>query len=95
MVYPLADDDGLELAPEALPQLEVLIKGVFEKERLLDIIANFIVFENDGEKLSKKRPLTTSILPPIKRWKAPLRPPRTMETVALAWFGTLKARAKV
>ncbi len=46
--------DGLELAPEALPQLEVLIKGVFEKERLLDIIANFIVFESDGEKIIKK-----------------------------------------
>lgn len=46
--------DGKELAPNALPQLEVLLKGIFEKERFLDLIANFIVFETDGEKTVKK-----------------------------------------
>jgi type I site-specific restriction-modification system R (restriction) subunit len=35
-------------------QLETLLKGVFEKARLLDLIRNFIVFEGDGEKVVKK-----------------------------------------
>lgn len=46
--------DGEELAPNALPQLEVLLKGIFDKARLLDLISNFIVFETDGEKTIKK-----------------------------------------
>ncbi|MCO6434708.1 type I restriction endonuclease subunit R [Nitrosomonas nitrosa] len=46
--------DGQELASTALPQLEVLLKGIFEPGRLLDIITNFIVFETDGEKTIKK-----------------------------------------
>lgn len=46
--------DGEELAPNALPQLEVLLKGIFDKTRLLDLISNFIVFETDGEKTIKK-----------------------------------------
>lgn len=46
--------DGEELAPNALPQLEVLLKGIFDKNRLLDLISNFIVFETDGEKTIKK-----------------------------------------
>jgi len=46
--------DGVELAPNTLPQLEVLLKGIFDKNRLLDLISNFIVFETDGEKTIKK-----------------------------------------
>ncbi|MBI4057989.1 type I restriction endonuclease subunit R, partial [Candidatus Microgenomates bacterium] len=46
--------DGTELASNALPQLEVLLKGIFDKQRLLDIISNFVVFETDGEKTIKK-----------------------------------------
>ncbi len=46
--------DGTDLAPNSLPQLEVLLKGIFQKHRLLDIINNFIVYETDGEKISKK-----------------------------------------
>jgi type I restriction enzyme R subunit len=40
--------------PAHLPQLEVLIKGLFEKSRLLDYLRHFIVFEDDGEKKIKK-----------------------------------------
>lgn len=36
------------LADKSLPQLQVLIKGVFEKRRFLDIIRHFIVFEDQG-----------------------------------------------
>jgi type I restriction enzyme R subunit len=35
-------------------QLETLLKGVFDKTRLLDLVRNFIVFEDDGEKVTKK-----------------------------------------
>lgn len=46
--------DGEDLAPNSLPQLEVLLKGIFEKKRFLDIINNFVVFETDGENITKK-----------------------------------------
>lgn len=36
------------------PMLEVVLKGVFEKKRLLDLILNFIVFEDDGAQVEKK-----------------------------------------
>jgi len=42
---------------EGISELEVLIKGIFHKMRLLDIIENFIVFEGEGEKFIKKMPL--------------------------------------
>lgn len=35
-------------------QLETLVKGIFQKTRLLDIIENFIVFEADSEKDTSK-----------------------------------------
>jgi len=46
--------DGDEIAPKGRPELDVLIKGVFEKSRFLDLIKYFIVFETDGDKLAKK-----------------------------------------
>jgi type I restriction enzyme, R subunit len=45
---------GKELVPPGSLQLETLLKGVFDKHRLLDLIRNFIVFEDDGEKVIKK-----------------------------------------
>jgi type I site-specific restriction-modification system R (restriction) subunit len=38
----------------AKPELEVLLKGVFDKKRLLDLILNFVVFEDDGAQVVKK-----------------------------------------
>ncbi|HEX5397496.1 MAG TPA: type I restriction endonuclease, partial [Verrucomicrobiae bacterium] len=46
--------DGRDLVPPGSLQLETLLKGVFDKHRLLDLIRNFIVFEDDGEKVVKK-----------------------------------------
>lgn len=40
--------EGEELAPASQPQLEVVIKGLFEKRRLLDFLRFFVVFEDDG-----------------------------------------------
>ena len=46
---------GEELAPVFYTELQVLIQGVFEKERFLSLIRDFIVFEDDGSgHLAKK-----------------------------------------
>ena len=40
--------EGEQLADDKLPQLQVLLQGVFEKARFLDLIRHFIVFEDIG-----------------------------------------------
>jgi type I restriction enzyme R subunit len=46
---------GEGLAPPETPQLEVLVKGVFEPKRFLQLVRDFIVFEDEGGgKLAKK-----------------------------------------
>ena len=42
--------DDPEEKLKGISELEVLVKGLFQKSRLLDIIENFIVFEADSEK---------------------------------------------
>lgn len=44
---------GDDLAPKGLPELETLLKGVFDKRRLLDLINDFIVFGDTGDGISK------------------------------------------
>lgn len=46
--------EGDILAPPEQLQLEVLIKGVFERHRFLDILRHFIVFETNGGQVEKK-----------------------------------------
>lgn len=46
--------DGGELAPLGQNTLEVLILGVFEQQRFLELIRDFVVFEEDGAKIEKK-----------------------------------------
>src|SRR5439155_743065 len=46
--------EGETLAPDTIPQLEVLLRGVFDKRRFLDLIRHFIVFEDDGAQVIKK-----------------------------------------
>ncbi len=46
--------EGEDLAPPGLPQLQVVIQGVFERSRFLDLLRHFIVFETDGPDVSKK-----------------------------------------
>jgi len=41
--------DGEGLAPATMPQLEVLLRGVFDKRRFLDLLRYFIVFEEDDD----------------------------------------------
>jgi len=40
--------EGAELADTKLPQLQVVLEGVFQKRRFLDLIRHFIVFEDVG-----------------------------------------------
>jgi type I restriction enzyme R subunit len=46
--------EGEALASKSMSQLEVLIRGVFDKRRLLDLVGSFIVFEDDGDTVVKK-----------------------------------------
>ncbi|MHB2029624.1 MAG: type I restriction endonuclease subunit R, partial [Acidimicrobiales bacterium] len=46
--------EGSGIAPKGTLELETLIRGVFEKGLLLDLLRNFIVFEDDGGAISKK-----------------------------------------
>lgn len=45
--------DGETIAPSSIPQLEVLIQGMFEPRVFLDLLRHFIVFQTDGEKTFK------------------------------------------
>jgi len=46
---------GESLAPAFMPELQVVLEGVFEKRRLLELIRHFVVFEDDGSgRLVKK-----------------------------------------
>ncbi len=45
--------EGDDVAPLSIPQLEVLIKGMFQHDRFLDIIKYFILFQSDGKETIK------------------------------------------
>ena len=46
---------GESLAGPDLPELQVMLLGVFDKRRLLDLISHFIVFEDSGDGLLVKK----------------------------------------
>ena len=55
--------DGREdCAAGVMPELQVVLEGVFEQRRFLDCVRHFIVFEDDGRRRSSSRrsPATTS-----------------------------------
>ncbi|MDT4952779.1 MAG: type restriction enzyme subunit [Acidobacteriota bacterium] len=45
---------GETLAPKGLPELETLIKGIFDKQRFLELLEYFITFETNGAEVEKK-----------------------------------------
>lgn len=51
---PWRTTDGVCVAKKGLPEMEVLIKGLFNQEHFLDLISGFTVFEDDGTKIIKK-----------------------------------------
>ena len=48
------DDLGSEADPERSGRFELFINDVFTKENLLNIISNFIEYEDDGKEIIKK-----------------------------------------
>jgi type I restriction enzyme R subunit len=46
--------EGGQLAPITMNELEVLVRGVFERSGFLDLLRRFIVFEDDDGALAKK-----------------------------------------
>ncbi len=46
--------EGDKEAPKAQPELEVLVRGLFDKRRFLDFIRHFVVFEETKEAVTKK-----------------------------------------
>lgn len=51
--------DGKEIAPKAIPEIEVLLRGMFEKKILLDLIRHFIVFERVETPLQDKQTIAS------------------------------------
>jgi type I restriction enzyme R subunit len=45
--------DGEGTAPISIPQLEVLIKGMFQRDVFIDLIKHFILFQTDGKETYK------------------------------------------
>jgi type I restriction enzyme R subunit len=45
--------DGKDIQQKGFLELEVLVKGLFERRRFLDYILNFVVFENMGKLIKK------------------------------------------
>src|SRR5438552_13275489 len=45
---------GESVAPASMPQLEVLLRGVLDQRRFLDLVRHFLVFEDDGSTITKK-----------------------------------------
>lgn len=46
--------DGATIAKKGTPELETLIKGLFSKENLPELIRGYTVFEDDGTRIIKK-----------------------------------------
>ncbi|MEC9491694.1 type I restriction endonuclease subunit R [Flexistipes sp.] len=46
--------EGDDVAPKGSLESNVLVKGIFEKNRFLDLILNFTVFDDDGVNIAKK-----------------------------------------
>ena len=40
--------DGMSLEPPGVPQVEVLVRGMFTPQRLLDLVGNFVVFSDES-----------------------------------------------
>jgi type I restriction enzyme, R subunit len=45
--------DGTAIAQKGTPELATLVRGIFDKRRLLDLIRHFIAFEVDGAEVRK------------------------------------------
>jgi len=51
---PWRTSEGATVAQKDTPELEVLLHGIFEKSRFLDLVRHFVLFEVDGSNIAKK-----------------------------------------
>ncbi len=51
---PWRSSEGVTVDQKDIPELEVLLNGIFEKSHFLDLVRHFILFEVDGPKITKK-----------------------------------------
>jgi type I restriction enzyme R subunit len=51
---------GADVAPKGTPELEIVLKGVFDRRRFLDLVKDFIVFGDTGSDVAKILPATIS-----------------------------------
>jgi type I restriction enzyme, R subunit len=51
---PWRTSDGVTVEQRNIPELEILLNGIFEKSCFLDLVRHFILFEVDGPKITKK-----------------------------------------
>ena len=61
---PGAPSTGERMPPPRMPELQVMLEGVFEQRRFLDLMRYFIVFEDDG---GGKLDQEDGRLPPVPR----------------------------
>jgi type I restriction enzyme, R subunit len=78
--------DGKTLAPAGLPELEVLVRGVFSPATFLDLVANFVALTDERAGLVKR-------VAKYHQFYAGLT--RSLEaTGGPAWSGTRRAPAR-
>jgi type I restriction enzyme, R subunit len=84
---PWRTTDGRDLAGPGTPELPMLVAGVFERRRFLDLVQAFIVFKATDRGLVKVRAITSSTpcggpsRRPCAPWRCRTRPsPRTRKT---------------
>ena len=83
--------EGDDLAPKGMPELEILIKGAFEKRRFLTLLKDFIVFGERIADSTRFSPAITSSMPCTKPWQRRSRRQRPRATARSAWSGTRRA----
>ena len=74
--------DGEEVAPLSIPQLEVLIRGMFRREHLLEIVSQFELFQTDGKD-------TWKILAGYHQYHAVLKAVESTERATMDWTNSL------
>jgi type I restriction enzyme R subunit len=87
--------EGDELAPPSIPQLQVLINGVFDKRRFLDLIRHFTVFDDNGAGEVVKVLAGYHQFHAVQKAVCATLKARTLRAIsAAAWSGIRKAPAR-
>ncbi len=77
--------DGETIAPNNMPQLQVLLQGMLSKERLLDLIKHFIVFMKTKSKTNKIIAGYHQYFATNKAIKTTIKATKTNRKVGVVW----------